>query len=563
MKQNLKKYWPHIAIGTGVLAIIGAVMYYQFRQKEEIQMAFAPDSSIYSKKNYTNLVLDSAALVSFYRVHLVADSIQKDVSEFYRKRAYQYAWFSENTLTNAALSYDNQRKSYISDFADSSLYNAEIDSLLLEAKTVGQAFLTDPQRVQKLELLLTTSFFNYTNKAFTGTVKNPLDLEWFIPRKKKDYQALLDTLVSTKGNPIREPVNRYYTLLKDKLRIYRGIEKQGGWGSIDIPKKALKKEDTDSSLIEVKKTLVLMGDLKEFDSTAVFTDSLAIAVKRFQHRMGLAENGKIDANTATELNRPVSFRIRQIMLNMERLRWVPDEIEPNMLLVNIPEFKLHVFENGVQSWMCNVVVGKEANKTSIFKGNLSYVVLNPYWVVTNNIINNEILPKLKSNPGYLARNNMEVVSGDKVLNPNSIKWSSFQKNIPYTIRQKPGPSNSLGKVKFLFPNNYSIYLHDTPSKNLFGETARAFSHGCIRVSEPERLALHLLKNNPAWDEEKLESVWATQKEKWITVRPSVPVYIVYFTAWVDYTGQLNFRTDLYGLDKTLSAEIFGEEKTIL
>lgn len=149
---------------------------------------------------------------------------------------------------------------------------------------------------------------------------------------------------------------------------------------------------------------------------------------------------------------------------MERLRWVPDEIEPNTLLVNIPEFKLHVFDNGVQSWMCNVVVGKEATKTSIFKGNLSYVVLNPYWVVTNNIINNEILPKLKRNPGYLARNNMEVVSGNKVVNPNSIKWSSFKKNIPYTIRQKPGPSNSLGKVKFLFPNNYSIYLHDTPSK---------------------------------------------------------------------------------------------------
>lgn len=292
MKQHLKKYWPHIAIGAGVIALIGAGVFYQFRQKEEPQMAFAPDSSIYSKKNYTNLVLDSAALVSFYRLHLVTDSIQKDVSEFYRKRAYQYAWFNENALTNAALSYNSQREAYMSDFADSSLYSAEIDSLLLEAQTAGKAFLTDPQRVQQLELLLTTSFFNYTHKAFTGTVKNLPDLEWFIPRKKKDYQALLDTLVSTKGNPIREPVNRYYTLLKDKLRTYRGIEKQGGWGTIDIPKKTLKQEDSDSSLIEVKKTLILMGDLKEFDSTTVFTDSLAVAVKRFQHRMGLKRKWK-------------------------------------------------------------------------------------------------------------------------------------------------------------------------------------------------------------------------------------------------------------------------------
>ncbi|WP_428666683.1 L,D-transpeptidase family protein [Runella sp.] len=558
MKQHLKKYWPHIAVGAGIIAIISGVLYYQFRQKEQPQIAFAPDSSIYSKKNYTNFILDSAALVVFYRTHLISDSTQKDISEFYRRRAYQYAWFSENNLTNAALNFNSQRQAYITDFADSSLQNIEIDTLLAEAQNQSPTFLANPVNVRKLELLLTAAFFNYTDKAFTGSVKNLPDLEWFIPRKKKDYQALLDTLVSAKGNLIREPVNRYYTLLKDQLRQYRNIEKAGGWGVIDFGKKTLKKDDTDSLLFAVKRTLVMQGDLKSADTTDVFTDSLVVAVKHFQHRLGLRESGKIDAATAAELSRPVSFRIRQIMLNMERLRWVPAEMEPNMLLVNIPEFKLHVFESGQQPWMMNVVVGKEANKTSIFKGNLSYVVLNPYWVVTNNIINNEILPKLKQNPGYLARNNMEVVSGTKVIDPYSVRWKSYSKNVPFTIRQKPGKSNSLGKVKFLFPNNYSIYLHDTPSKGLFGESSRAFSHGCIRVAEPERLVLHVLKNDPAWNENKLESVWDTQKEKWITVRPSLPVYIVYFTAWVDQTGQLNFRNDLYGLDKTLAKEIFGE-----
>lgn len=558
MKENLKKYWPHITIGAGVIAIISTVVYYQFRQKEESQIAFAPDSSIYSTQNFTTLILDSTVLATFYQLHLVPDSIQKEVSAFYRQRAYQYAWFSENTLTTAALNFNQQREAYISDFADSSLYNVQIDTLLQEAQAKGKKFLATPKNAQLLELLLTTSFFKYTDKAYTGSVKDPLDLDWFIPRKKKNYQALLDTLVSAKGKPIREPVNQYYTLLKEKLRHYRTIEKQGGWPQITLSKKVSKQGDSDSLLLDVKKTLVLLGDLKQFDSTVVFNDSLKAGIKRFQHRMGLAENGKLDEKTLTELNRPISERIRQIMLNMERLRWVPDEIESNMLLVNIPEFKLHVFENGVQSWMCNVVVGKEATKTSIFKGNLSYVVLNPYWVVTNNIINNEILPKLKRNPGYLARNNMEVVAGNKVLNPYGIKWDSYAKNVPYTIRQKPGKSNSLGKVKFLFPNSYSIYLHDTPSKNLFGETARAFSHGCIRVSEPEKLALHILKNNPSWNEEKLNAVWKTQNEKWITVRPALPVYIVYFTAWVDNKGQLNFRRDLYGLDQTLAKEVFGE-----
>ncbi|AEI47135.1 L,D-transpeptidase family protein [Runella slithyformis] len=554
----MKKNWPYLALGVGLIAVVAAALYYQFRQKEQPQVAFAPDSSVYSKKNYTTFILDSTALVSFYRTELISDSTQKDISEFYRRRAYQYAWFSENRLTNAALNFNGQREAYMSDFADSSLYNADIDSLLAEAQNQPLQFLKNPQNVQKLELLLTSAFFSYTDKAFTGTVKNPLDLEWFIPRKKKDYQTLLDTLVSAKGNSIREPVNRYYSLLKEQLRKYRTIEKQGGWTTVEIGKKTFKKGDTDSLLLEVKKTLGLLGDLKAPDSTAKFTDSLAIALKRFQHRMGLKESGKLDAATAAELNRPVSVRIRQIMLNMERLRWVPAEMEPDMLLVNIPEFKLHIFEESQQSWMCNVVVGKEATKTSIFKGNLSYVVLNPYWVVTNNIINNEILPRLKQNPGYLARNQMEVVSGSKIIDPYVVKWKSYTKNIPFTIRQKPGKSNSLGKVKFLFPNNYSIYLHDTPSKGLFGESTRAFSHGCIRVAEPERLALHVLKNDPSWNEEKLEGVWKTEKEKWITVKPSLPVYIVYFTAWVDQAGQLNFRNDLYGLDKTLAKEIFGE-----
>ncbi|RDB06068.1 L,D-transpeptidase family protein [Runella aurantiaca] len=554
----MKKNRLYIALGAGVVAIIAVVLYFQFRQKQQPQVAFAPDSSVYSKQNYTNFILDSAALVSFYRTHLISDSTQKNITEFYQRRAYQYAWFSENSLTNAAINFNGQREAYINDFADSSLYNAEIDLLLSEAQNRPAEFLKNPLNAQKLELLLTAAFFNYTDKAFTGTIKNPLDLEWFIPRKKKNYQALLDTLVSAKGNPMREPVNRYYTLLKEQLRRFRRIEKQGGWPSIDIGKKTFGEGDTGSVILDVQKTLLVLGDLKAIDTTGVFTDSLTMAVKRFQHRMGLKESGKLDAATATELNRPVSFRIRQIMVNMERLRWAPTEMEPNMLLVNIPEFKLHVFDEGKQLWMCNVVVGKEATKTSIFKGNLSYVVLNPYWVVPNNILRNEILPRLKQNPGYLARNNMEVVSGNKVIDPYSVRWRSYSNHVPYTIRQKPGKSNSLGKVKFLFPNSYSIYLHDTPSKGLFGESRRAFSHGCIRVAEPERLALHVLKDTPSWNLEKLESVWATQSEKWITVRPSIPVYIVYFTAWVDQTGQLNFRNDLYGLDKTLAKEIFGE-----
>ena len=228
------------------------------------------------------------------------------------------------------------------------------------------------------------------------------------------------------------------------------------------------------------------------------------------------------------------------MVNLERLRWIPVQMEKDYLLINIPEFKLHVFENSKQVWAANVVVGKTARRTSIFRGNLSQIVLNPFWGIPNSIVQDEILPKIKKNPNYLANNNMEVIDGN--------------------YRQKPGLNNALGKIKFLFPNNYNIYLHDTPSKGLFKENTRAFSHGCIRVENPKKLAYYLLRNEPEWSPEKINNVLLTDTMTNIIVRPTVPVYIAYFTAWVDNTGQLNFRNDLYNLDNKLSKEVFGDLK---
>jgi L,D-transpeptidase YcbB len=199
---------------------------------------------------------------------------------------------------------------------------------------------------------------------------------------------------------------------------------------------------------------------------------------------------------------------------------------------------LHIFENGKPVWKTNVVVGKNLTQTVIFKGNISQIILNPYWNVPNSILQKEILPALRRNPGYLQRNNMEMVDG--------------------RVRQKPGINNALGKIKFLFPNSYSIYLHDTPAKSLFGETKRAFSHGCIRVDNPKKLALYILKNDSSWTLNKIDSIQATSNEFKIQVKPALPVYITYFTAWVNSNGELNFRNDLYNLDEKLSKEIFGE-----
>jgi murein L,D-transpeptidase YcbB/YkuD len=518
-----------------------------------------PDSSIYSSKNFTDILLDSNVVNNFFKTISAEDTIREEVKEFYARRSYQSAWFSKKGLNSAAQNFYSQLKNYAYDFADSSFQNVEIDNLIASAESDEKDFLDRKVEVQRLELLLTTTFFNYAVKAYGGITKNPLDLEWFIPRKKKNYQLLLDSLVSmNNGEKVREPVNQYYIRLKEKLRIYRNIERKGGWPKVVTAKKQLLVGDRDSSILIAKQNLFVTGDFRLQDTSMTFTDSLQTAVVRFQRRMGLKDSGKIDAATLKEMNQPVEYRIQQIMLNMERLRWVPEELEKDHLLINIPEYMLHVFENGKQVWAMNVVVGKTASQTTIFKGNLSTIVLNPYWNIPQSIIRNEILPQLKRGTGYLNRNNMEVLSGNKVINPSSVDWSAYTKNVPYTIRQKPGNKNSLGKMKFLFPNSYNIYLHDTPSKGHFGDSKRAFSHGCIRLSDPKRLALYLLRNNGEWNTEKVNKVLETDKETGIKVSPTIPVYIVYFTSWVDNTGQINFRNDLYGLDAKLSAEIFGE-----
>jgi len=384
-------------------------------------------------------------------------------------------------------------------------------------------------------------------------------LDWYIPRKKKNFQSLLDSLVVLdKGEKVSEPVNPYYTKLRAKLRAYRIIAKKGGFPKVITAKKLLSISETDSCLLAVKQHLFLTTDLKNNDKTIIYTKELSKAVASFQHRMGLEESGKLNTQTITELNKPVDFRIKQMIINLERLRWMPVAMENEYLIANIPEYKLHVFENNEIVWTTNVVVGKDVKQTTIFKGNISRIVLNPYWNIPNSIIMNEIIPNIKKDPNYLESHNMEVLSGDKVVEASNINWDKYKKAVPYTIRQKPGKDNSLGRMKFLFPNNFNIYLHDTPSKGLFNESERAFSHGCIRVENPNKLLLHFIRNNKSWNQQKIDSILETDKEFGILIKPTIPVYIVYFTAWVDSNGRLNFRDDIYDLDHQLANEIFGE-----
>jgi murein L,D-transpeptidase YcbB/YkuD len=283
----------------------------------------------------------------------------------------------------------------------------------------------------------------------------------------------------------------------------------------------------------------MAGDIANNNQSPVFDQELANGIKEFQRRYGLKEDGVAGPGVLKEMSAPLSKRIEQILVNMERCRWLPVEEESNFLMVNIPQFKLLAVENEKITWSSDVVVGKATNKTVIFKGDMKHVVFSPYWNVPNSIVKNEIIPAIRKNPNYLAKHNMEYYEGGKV-------------------RQKPGPNNSLGLVKFLFPNSFNIYLHDTPAKALFSESKRAFSHGCIRVAKPMELAQYLLKNDPNWNEEKIRAAMNSGKEQWVTLQKTVPVYLVYLTAFVDNNGKLNFREDIYSRDQHLKEMLFSQ-----
>ena len=305
----------------------------------------------------------------------------------------------------------------------------------------------------------------------------------------------------------------------------------------------LKKTDSSSIILHIKNRLQLLGDLASNDSSAKYDTASFRAVKTFQRRMGLSIDGVIGARMIQELNVTPKQRIQQILVNMERARWMPQEKDTNYIMVNIPEYKMHVYDSGKLMFDMNVIVGKSTNSTVIFNGNLKYIVFSPYWNVPVSIVQKEIVPAMKKDKNYLIKTNMEI--------------TGTSNGLP-VIRQKPGANNSLGLVKFLFPNSYDIYFHDTPNRELFNVSSRSFSHGCIRIGEPKKFAQYLLRADTAtiWKSNVIDSSMHLQKERWVTLKKTIPVFIVYFTAWVDKNGLLNFRKDIYRHDERMSQKLF-------
>lgn len=503
------------------------------------------DYSITAANSYSSLFMDTTQLEKFISDKKIDAPISRRMRSFYNARNYQFAWFSGDGLTEQARGFWNLHDYVTTYDADSSLKDASLQKIMDNLITEGDLSVsaTDKSFI-KTELTLTQHFIQYIlNNYEKGYVKRK-EMERFIPAKKTNALSLADSLINKKHKDDKyfEDVNASYKGLKDHLVTYYDYAKKGGWPTVNVPKKAWKKGSSAPEIAALKKRLQITGDMPGADTTALFNDTLETAIKNVQQRFGISPSGSLSEALLKELNMPAIQRLQQLLMNMDRMRWLSAEPKGNLIMVNIPEFTLHLYEGSAKVFDIAVVVGKEGHNTMMFNGDLNQIVFSPYWNVPPSIVRNEILPEMEKKSNYLESQNMEIVRNDGELP---------------VIRQRPGAKNALGRVKFLFPNSFNIYFHDTPSKSLFNKDKRAFSHGCIRLEEPEKMANYLLRNQPEWSPERISEAMNSGEEKFVRLKDPVPVIITYYTAWVDETGRLNFREDIYGHDKKLAAKMFG------
>lgn len=521
-------------------------LFIQCQQKPENKVI--RDISITPVNAVTKLYADSLDMEKFISNQQLDDSAANRMRNFYNSRNFQFAWFSEKGLAEQTKVLYDLDKNFRSSNGDSTAalksLQARIDHLLTTDTLIKHADTS----LTLLEFNLTTHFFNFITDAYAGKV-DPAKLQWYIPRKKIDAVAVLDSLVKNNGQDTNgnAPLNSYYVTLNKELSRWSSIAKKESWPDLELAAlQKLRPGDSSAVIAALKNRLVAFGALDPADSSDLYTPAIDTALRLAQQQFGQQATGKPTASLIKSLNIPVRKRIEQILINLERMRWVPVMPQGRVILVNIPEYKLHIFEDRKEVLNMGIVVGKEAHQTVIFSNTLKNIVFSPYWNVPPSIVKAEILPAISRNKNYLAQHQMEIYgkSGGLPL-----------------IRQKPGSTNSLGRVKFLFPNSYNIYLHDTPAKSLFTEQKRAFSHGCIRLSQPKTLAEYLLENDPSWTKEKITKAMQQSKETWVQVKQPVPVFITYFTAWVDKNGLLNFRDDVYGHDSRMAALLFPASQT--
>jgi len=487
--------------------------------------------------------------------------------KFYERRLYSPAWSDERGATLLVDDFVGALRR-----ADAEGLRAE-DYHLAGIEAVLAAVRTDdarsrpalaPDRWAELDLLLTDAFLVYGAHLQAGRV-NPETLtpEWVSNRRTADIAAVLESALAS-GNlagwlESLVPSQDGYRRLRDALARYRVVATGGGWPT--IPDAAtLQRGDSGNAVAGLRERLRLEDDLvgRAADDHSVdrFDAALEQALQKFQRRHGLTADGVVSAATRAELNVPVERRVQQLELNLERWRWLPNDLGRRHIIVNIAAFGLEVVDEDSVVLSMRVVVGRPFNRTPVLSDTMRYLVLNPYWHVPRSIAAQELLPKVERNPAYLARYKMRVFPssgpGAGEIDPATVNWAAITPaRFPFWLRQDPGPLNALGRIKFVFLNKYSVYLHDTPTRPLFEESQRDFSHGCIRIEHPIALAAYLLRQNPRWTRDSILSALGDAVDRAVPLPEPMPIHLLYWTAWADGDGTIEFRRDIHDRDAPL------------
>ena len=467
---------------------------------------------------------------------------KSEIHLFYNDRLFLPAWIDNGVLTE--LAYELRFEIIQSKFDGLNPTDYHLDllnsyfNLFENNKKQGKPNELDD--LASVDFLLSDAFFHLASHLEIGKVDpSKLAGDWEITAKtaKVNYNELLEMALYKKGREVIRAMDEIRK--KDTLN----------WKAVKISK-TIKVGERDGGVPNLRERLAFwkyltpysFEDEKEYDST------MFSAVKEFQLRNGLEPDGALGKNTVNALNQSPVDLIDKASVNMERLRWLPDTLRgAEMIVVNIANYQLDYLSNRDTLLSARVIVGKKYHESPIFSSAMSYIVFSPYWNLPTSIVRNEVMPAVRKNPNYLAQKNMEVVtfSGQHV-DPSTVNWSG--KSIPYMVRQKPGENNSLGLVKFMFPNEHSVYIHDTPARSLFTREDRALSHGCIRIQNPAAFAEILLKNDKSWTPEKINAAMHQSHEQIVKLDRKIPVVLLYLTFWADSKGLGHYRQDIYDRD---------------
>lgn len=473
---------------------------------------------------------------------------------------------------NGLLFIQGRKRTALADDLLRDIRRAYNDGLEPEDYLSRELLQTDPLQsdfdAAGFELAMAEAFVRFSRDLYAGrTTPSVTEPDIVIARKPILGNAWLSALgAQGSKETLRRlrPQHRQYYQLRQMLLGYRHLASRGGWNVI-ASGPTLKAGMNDKRVAALRQNLMARGysGISGNDAPGIFNEGLKEAVTHFQKRHGLDVDGAVGPATLAALNISVEDRVKQLIVNLERWRWLPRELGASHVFVNQAGFEMFTYRDGELMDNRRVIVGKPFHKTPMFSDNIIYSEFNPTWTVPPSIAGSELLPKLQTDPSFTARNDYKIYAGwgasSPEVNPYMIDWSTVSESrFPYRIVQQPGPKNALGQVKFIFPNKFNVYLHDTPARNLFSRTGRAFSHGCIRVFDPLGYAAVLYSIGGGLNTNQIEAISAAKATKRVNFKRKIPVHLAYFTTWVGDDGLPQFFDDVYGRDQLVGRLLFDQ-----